>query len=257
MATKKASSTGVVDPFAVAVKKTPGGKKASSGVIVAEDFRDAAGKLISSKDDIVSAIEGYVEGATLFDQGKAMKDTHRPTLLRFARSRFCQDWLMQGKRPSSPMLTTAESGDGTFLRVVFMDSVNKLDESSYNLLATCLGSTDICDKHVTKRTDFLINPELLEEVVDVKGKDGKVEKQTVLQALKDAIMEKFAPSPNILAGLFQAIPVFQTQKGLIDKGLQLVCPDKSPTSAVRLAEFLEKGRFTTQLKPGVAGKGED
>jgi hypothetical protein len=68
--------------------------------------------------------------------------------------------------------------------------------------------------------------------------------------MTEALQEKFGPSPEILAGLFKAVDKFHTKKGLIDKGLQLVGANDLKNDAYRLAQFLELGRFTTQIKTG-------
>jgi hypothetical protein len=62
------------------------------------------------------------------------------------------------------------------------------------------------------------------------------------------LQEKFAPSPEILAALFTVVHKFETAKGLIDKGPTLV------DNPVKLAQFLEAGRFVTQLRPGATGE---
>jgi hypothetical protein len=57
-----------------------------------------------------------------------------------------------------------------------------------------------------------------------------------------------APAPRSSAALFTVVHKFETAKGLIDKGPTLV------DNPVKLAQFLEAGRFVTQLRPGATGE---
>jgi hypothetical protein len=244
-----AAKAAPVNPFAAAAKKAPA--KAVGKVrpiFVAAPFIGPDGNVRYTKAEVVEGIENYVEGHTLFEQGKAMKETNRPILLDVARFEQAKEWLVQGKRPENPALTTNEAGNGTTVKVVFMDSSNKLDDFQFSQLANLIGQ-DKAEENVTRRHEFAINPELLDQDTEVV-KAGKVVKQNVMEALTEALQEKFAASPHILAGLFTATEVFHTNKGLIDKGMQLVAPTKTPADAYRLAQFLEAGRFTTQIKTG-------
>jgi len=247
----KSNTSNTVNPFAAAQRKAPSGaKKSDAPIIVAADTKTYDGSMYS-KSEVIGAINGYVEGHQLFEQGKAMKDVGRTTIVAVARTKYAQEWLMNGKRPSNPKMVTDETGDGAMLSVIFMDSVSKLDEISFGNLASLIGE-DKAEELTLKRDDFVINPELLDQTVLVK-KDGKNIKQNVMDAIAEALQDKFGPSPEILASLFQVIPKFETTKGLIDKGLELVAPDKSADSAEKLARFLEFGRFTTQIKTGATG----
>lgn len=247
----KSTSSSAPNPFASAQRKAPAGaKKSDAPIYPAADTKTYDGGDYK-RAQIVESINAYASGHEMFEQGKAMKDTSRPTILVVARTLFARDWLNAGKRPSSPALVTDANTVGTMLKVIFMDSVKKLDEGSYGTLANLIGAAN-AEQLTVKRDDFQINPEFLDQTVDVK-KDGKVVKQNVMQAIAEALQDKFAPSPHVTAGLFTVVPRFETVKGLIDKGPNLVCPDKSPASAARLAQFLEVAGFTTQIKTGATG----
>jgi hypothetical protein len=247
---KSAAST-APNPFASAARKpTAAAKKSDSPIIVADDTKTYDGGIFS-KSQVADAIVGYAEGHEQFEQGKAMKDTNRPVLIAVARTRQAESWMMLGARPKNPKMVTDPKGTGPVVGVQFNDSVNNLDENSYATLANLIGVNN-AEQLTIKRDDFVINPELLGETAKVK-RDGKIIDQNVMTAIAEALQERFAPSPEILAALFQVVPKFTTTKGLIDKGLSLVTSGKTPADALRLATFLEVGRFTTQLKVGASG----
>jgi hypothetical protein len=249
---KATPASSAPNPFTTARRKAPAGsKKSDANIITACDFVSYNGGAFS-KNDVVQALDAYCEGHTMFEQGKAMKDTNRPTLLYLARTMFAKDWLMQGTRPKNPKVCSTEDGRGRHCAVLFFDSANKLDNGSFASLANLIGREN-ADALTIQRDDFTLNPELLYEKVKVKGRNGKEVEMVVMDAIAEAIQDKFAPSPEIARDLFTITPMFTTSKGMIDKGPQLVCPDKSPASAARLAQFLELGRFTTQIKPGASG----
>jgi hypothetical protein len=249
MAKSTATKSATVNPFAAAAKKSStSASKPARSVFIAEAHVGPDGRVLYTKDDVIAGIENYVEGHTMFEQGKAMKDTNRPIVLDVARLRQSKEWLTAGRRPENPSLTTREDGDGTFVKVIFMDSVNKLDDFQFGQLAQLIGQK-AANENTIHRHEFAINPELLDQDVQV-NKDGGVVTQNVLEAMTEALQEKFGPSPEILAGLFKAVDKFHTKKGLIDKGLQLVGANDLKNDAYRLAQFLELGRFTTQIKTG-------
>lgn len=254
----KSSSAGAsVDPFASAKRKVPAAsKKAEANIIPAQDFTSYDGGKFTLKQS-QEAIVGYAEGHEQFESGKAMKDLHRPTVLALARTKFAEQWLFNGGRPKNPALTSDPTGKGAFLKVLFFDSANKLDENSYATLANLIGAKN-AEQVTVQRDDFLINPEMLTKadgspVTCLCRKDGKVVEQPVLQAIKEALQERFAPSPEVLANLFQVIPQFHTMKGLIDKGPALVTSGKTAADAQRLAQFIVVGGFTTQVRAGADG----
>lgn len=248
MAKKTASIS--VDPFAAATKKpTSSAKKSDVPIYVASDLKDSLGNLIFSKTDICNAIDNYIEGHNLFEQGKAMKDSSRPVALAFARQSFAENWVMQGYRPKNPKIQTEEDGKGNQLGVIFQDSVSNLDENSYAQLVSCIGKAN-AEENVTQGNEFTINSELLDEVVEVSDNNGGTKQQTVMAAMIEALQQKFAPSPEILKNLFSAKPIFETKKGLIDRGLKYVTNGKTSKDIARLVDFMQVGKFTTQLKIG-------
>lgn len=253
---RTAAPAAAPNPFAVATRKVPASAgKTAANFIPPKDITTYDGAAYTAAE-VADAINNYCEGAKKFDEGDAMKKATRPILLAIGRTVFSQQWLMDGTRPSSPTLSTSPNGKGTMIKFVPTDSVAKLDDNSFATLAGLIGATK-AEACVTKRDDFVFNPELLDEVVDVNvlQADGsfRVEKQRVMDAIAAALQKTFAPSPDILGGLFKVVPVFQTNKGLIDQGLALVAPDKTEASKIRLAQFMDVGKFVTQLKPGNLG----
>jgi len=245
------AKSAAIDPFASAKRKAPAAaSKAAADIIPAQDITTYDGNSYT-KQVLSDAVEAYVQGAEWFDQGKTMKDTNRGPILSLARTVFARDWYRSGKRPSNPVVSTDVNGRGKTVKVVFMNTRNKLDETSYASLANLLGAKS-AEEHTLKRDDFLINPDVLEQDAEVLI-DGKKQKMGVMSAIAKALQSAFAPSPDILANLFQIVPKFETNKDLIDKGLELVGTSNKQESEIRLASFLEIGRFTTQLKPGALG----
>lgn len=250
MASKSAGAA--PNPFASAKSKGAGTASSpkASNVIPAQDFESYDGGKYT-KAQVAEAIESYVDGKEKYDSGETMMKANRPTVMALARTFFAKDWLMRGARPKSPLIAVDPSGRGASMKSIFTDSKAKLNEESYAALANLIGAAKA--EQVTRKADeFHINPELLDQTVAVK-KDGKVVQQNVMMAIAEALQDRFAPSPEIVANLFQVVHIFETQKGLIEKGLELCCPDKSPASAIKLAQFLEVGRFVTQLRPSGGG----
>jgi hypothetical protein len=236
------------NPFATASRKpTAATKKVAGNIFTPQDMTTYDGAKFS-KDDIAGAITAYGEGHTMFEQGKAMKETNRPTILAVARTKQAEKWLMEGARPSSPKLHATDDGSGEFTTVIFMDSVVKMDDDRYANLANLIGA-EAAEENTVRRDDFIINPELLGEKCKVFI-DGKIQELTVMDAIGRALQTAFAPSPAVGSALFHTAAVFSTKKGLLDKGIQLVTSGKTPADAQRLAQFLEVGHFTTQVKPG-------
>lgn len=246
-----AKATTAPNPFGAAQPKVAkSAAKASADIIHAQDFTSYDGG-VYKQAQVAEAIENFIEGSEQFKQGDAMMKANRPTCLALARTFFAKRWAMAGSRPSSPIIATDAAGRGKQMKAIFTDSVKKLDENSYAALANLIGAAN-AEAVTSKRDEFVINPELLDQTVKVK-KDGKVVDQNVMAAIAEALQDRFAPSPDVLANLFQVIHKFETIKGLIDKGPSLVLPDKSPASIMNLARFLEVGGFTTQLRPGASG----
>lgn len=248
----KAKVKAVVDPFAEATPKAA--KEAGKGehIIVAQDITCYNGKCYT-KSDIVSAMTNYAHGHELEKQAKAMTSVNRPLLLDFARSMFARNWLANNRnRPSNPTIYADETGNGVAMGAIFQNSIANLDEVSYPALANLIG-VKAAEEYTTKGNEFTINPAVLDREITLK-QDGKEVKQTVLESIKVALQEKFADYPEILSKLFTVKSHWNTVAGLIDAGPKLVCPDDSPPSQARLAQFLEVGRFVTQLKPSTKGK---
>lgn len=240
-----------VNPFSSAAKKPASSlKKSTRPIYIASDVHDLnTGGLLYHKAEVEQGIHNYIEGHTQFELGKAMKDTNRPIVLNFTRQNFAKEWLMNGSRPENPAIQNKEDGSGDQLKVIFQDSTAKLDDAQFDQLSSIIGQTN-ADAETIRRNEFTVNPELLDEKVKVTTKNGKIEEQTVMDAMVEALQEKFGPSPEILANLFKAKEVFETKKGLIDRGLKYVASGKTDQDAARLANFLEVGRFTTQIKVG-------
>ncbi len=252
MAKASPAAKAAPNPFETAQRKpTVSTKAADANIIVAQDYTAYDGAF-RTEAETIEAIDNYVEGATLFNQGRTMKDTNRPVILSLARTMYARDWLMRGARPSNPKVAATADGRGSQIGVLFFDSVNKLDANSYGALANLIGAK-AAEEVTLKRDDFIINPEVLGNEATVKV-DGKIQKMNVMDAIAKALQDAFSPSPEMLRSLFQVIPKFETTKGLINKGPALVTTGKTPADAVRLAQFLEIGDFTTQLRPGASGK---
>lgn len=252
---KGAAAAANVDPFAAATRPTAaGGKVSDAPRFAVEDITVYDGTPLT-KAILHESILRYAEGKRMVDDGTTMKDTHKPNVLKFARTKFAQVWLTASKRPKNPIIMLDSSGVGQTLKVMFFNNQVVLDENSYASLANSIGAAE-AERWSIKRDNFIINPEILTLTTKVK-KDGVVVEQNVLQAIKEALMEKFAPSPEILRGMFKVIPEFKTKKGLIDAGPSLVAPDKTPASVNRLAQFLADGGFTTQVREGSGGEAED
>lgn len=241
------------NPFAAAKPKTSASAaKSQAEVIPAQDFTAYDGGEYTGTQ-VQESIQNFIEGKEQFDQGEAMMKASRPTLNAIGRTFFARFWLKnRSVRPSSPIIATDPLGRGKSVKMIFQDSVAKLDENSYTALASLIGAQH-AEELTVKRDDFQINPDVLGLTVKVK-RDGKVVSQNVMEAIAEALQEKFAPSPEIVAGLFTVVHNFSTTKGLIDKGPSLVAPDASDASAQKLAQFLEVGRFVTQIKPGSQGE---
>mgnify|MGYP000247651045 CR=1 FL=1 len=242
-----------INPFTVAAAKSSSSSSSSvnhSPLYIAGDLRGGDGNIIYREEEIASAIHNYVEGHRLSELGEAMKRTSRGTVEDWTRRLYVNDWLMSGVRPENPEVTNVKDGSGDHLKVLFLDSVRKLNEGSFSALSSLIGD-QAATENTIKRYDFKINPELLDQ--KIKTKSGEM---TVMDAMVKALNSAFADTPDILANLFKATPVFETKKGLIDKGLHLVTSGKTAADVDRLREFLEVGCFTVQIKVGSSQKGE-
>lgn len=236
---------------AMGTRKAPASAaKKTADIIPSQDIKTYDGNDYT-KVALTEAVNAFVEGSELFDQGKTMRDTNRVPILALARTVFAKNWQRYGKRPDNPIVATDELGRGKTVKVIFQNSSNKMDETSYATLANLIGAAK-AEEVTLKRDDFLINPDVLEQEVEVSI-GGKKSKMRVMDAIAKALQSAFAPSPEILENLFQIVPKFETRKDLIDMGLQLVGSANAQETAIRLAQFLEVGRFTTQLKPGALG----
>lgn len=245
---KQTVPAGAPNPFASATRKpTAAVKKQVGNIVLPQDMKTYDGGVFS-KQDITESIVNYAEGHRMFEQGKAMKEASRDTILKVARTKQADKWLMEGSRPSSPKLFADANASGEFATVVFMDTSNKMDDDRYTELANLIGVA-AAEENTIRRDDFIINPELLGETCKVLF-DGKITEMTVMDAIGKALQAAFSPSPTIGSALFHTVPKFETVKGLIDKGIQLVTTGKTPADSERLARFIELGRFTTQVKPG-------
>ena len=234
------------NPFASAAKKKAGPAAKARPIYIADDVKAAAGHTLYRADEVAAAIKSYNDADSELKKAEAAQAASRPIIVGWTKAHFTQDWLMGGTRPENPSIMSASDGDQ--MKVLFIDKAAKLDEFQFSQLVDLVGQ-DEADANVIRRTEFTINPELLEETVKVA--DGsKVVEQTVMDAIIAALQVKFAPSPDILAGLFTAKEKFETKKGLVDKGLALATSGKTPQDAEKLGQFLDIIRCQTQLKPG-------
>lgn len=236
-----------INPFAAAKPKSAPGKKAKEqNIIIPLDYKTFDGGQYTASD-VTEAVNNYSEGHTMEEQGKSMKSLARPTLLSIGRTEFAKLWIKLGSRPSSPKIHAEENAQGKFATIVFMDSVNNLDDNSFSSLANLIGPK-AAEENTVQKEVFSLDSDVLEKDADVVV-DGKKQKMNVKDALIKALQTAFAPSPEILQTLFSLTPIFQTKKGLIDKGLELL-RDNGKVDPDKLAEFLLIGKFTTQVKPG-------
>lgn len=233
-----------------AVRKTPGAAaKPKANIIVAADVIDPETQnVVFNRDQIIEAIDGYAEGHKLEEQGKALKEMHRPTLVQTAQRGFAKQWVAAGSQPENPKLTTNEQGTGTFIGAAFVDREMKLDENQFNELAAVIGQ-EAAEANTTHRDEISFNAEKLNQTVKV-GADEK----TVLELVDEAITNAFTKikREDLLEGLFVVKEVFQTNKGLLPKGLSLVGGPGAGAQS-KLYEFLNAARVITTLKPGSGG----
>lgn len=243
----KAVPKGVPNPFASAQRVAPASaSKVAGNIYVASNLTAFDGSNLTTAQ-VVESVKNYSQGKELADQSKALLENNRPTVLKFAETKFAQQWLMSGGRPDNPRIVIDSFASGPQLQVAFLDSCVKLDENRYSVLESHLGPV-AAEENVVKRDQFFMNPELLEEVVEVNS-NGKRVKMRVMDAVAEALQVWFAPSPEILTSLFSIKPIFTTKKGMIDRAPSILCPDKSPASAVRLAQFIQD-LVTVQIKVG-------
>jgi len=243
----KSTATAGINAFAAATRKpTATTSKKKGNIVIARDIDTYAG-VHFPRIQVAEAINSYIEGHNLFEQGKALKDLHRSTIIGVAYTEQAIKWMNQGARPDNPKMYP-DPDASSFISVVIQDSVNKLDDNKYAALANLIGPA-AAEASTVRRDDFSINPDSLGLTCKFVI-DGKTQEATVLEALGMILDHAFAPSPQILQGLFQVNPVFTTKKGLIDEGKTLT------GNAQKLAQFLEAGHFVTQLRPG-GGKSDE
>lgn len=236
-----------VNPFTAAKVKPTAALKPDSPIFLPADTTTYDGGHYKAAD-IIDAVNNYAKGNAMEKEADAMQKASRPTILAVARTLFAMDWLKRGTRPSTPKMYSDPQGKGSMLSIIFMDKSIKMDDNRYATLCNLIGA-DNAQKNTTQRDDFSFNPDLLEDEVEVK-KDGKIIKQKVMTAIAEALQDKFAPSPAILANLFHITPKFETNKGLLDKLPQFVAKDGTVASAHRLAQAMVDTSVVTQIKPG-------
>jgi hypothetical protein len=246
--------TAAVNPFAAAKRSAPqGSSKPKTGVYVAADLPDPKDpkNILLKQAQIVEAIENYCQGNRMVNEGEAMKETNRPSVLLFARHHFALDWLMNGKFPNNPKVAVDQSGAGTVASVIFQDREIKLTNDEYADYSNLVGAKN-AEATTISRDEFWLNPELLEQEIEAPDEKGKPVKKRIMEHIADALGTKFAKRADILSNLFHVKPKFCVAKGTIHKGVELVCPNgpKDPATSTRLVDFLIKGKFVTQIKPG-------
>lgn len=234
-----------------AVRKTAGAaKKPAANIMVASDLSDPENPnhVICTKDQVIEAIDSYAEGHKLEEQGKALKEMHRPTLTQFVQRNFCKQWVTAGSLPENPKVTTNESGTGTFIGAALVDREMKLDENQFAELSAVIGE-EAAEKNVKRYDEISFNNEKLNLPVIVKGAE-----KTVLEVVDEAITNAFKgiKREDLLEGLFEVKEVFTTKKGLLPQGLQLV-GGASPGAVTKLYDLLNAARVITMLKPGNTG----
>lgn len=247
-----------------AVRKTAGAAaKPKANIIVASDVLDPETQnVVFTANQVVEAIDGYAEGHKLEEQGKALKEMHRPTLVQTAQRGFSKQWVAEGTQPENPKITTNAQGTGTFVGAAFVDREMKLDENQFNEIVAVIGE-EKAEANIVRRDEISFNPEKLNTVLVPAKLDPKTQEeiepaQTVLDLVDEAISAALqkAGREDVLEGLFVVKEVFQTKKGLLPKALGLV-GGPGPGAQVKLYDLLNAARVITTLKPGGAGAKED
>jgi hypothetical protein len=220
--------------------------KTDPRIIVASevrDFRDPD-KVLYTKDQVVEAIDGWVEGDRLEKQSKSLKKLHEPTIDDFALYHYAKRWAAKGTRPDNPKLVTQPVAGSTISYSV-KDQERILADDKFAQLANLIGAT-AAEENTVKRDEISFNQDKLEE--DVGG-------QTVLEHIDAAISDYFDKlgRSDVLEGLFEIKPKFTTKKGLIDKGLGLV-GGPGPDAARKLREFIDASMAPTAMRADASGK---
>lgn len=246
-----AAKAAPVNPFASAKKATPVASKPKANVIVAGDVLDPNGQVLFERAAVVDAINNYCEGDTMVKQGEAMMTTNRPTVLAFGKQAYTQNWVELQRLPDNPKISTDATGTGRIIGCGFNDRQVNLNDAEFAEMVALMGA-DAAEANVTRRNEFKLNPEVLDQEVACKDlKTGKPVTKPVMEHIAEALQAKFADNPEILGNLFSLTEVFKTNKGLIHKGLQLATQNpKSPAAAIQLQEFLRVTKTVIQLKPG-------
>lgn len=242
-----------VDPFAA---PPASGKKLSAKqpILVAKDFTGYDDRTYT-KNEVIDAILGHNEGHRLYEQGDAMKKKFRSTVLMFARMFFADAWLKSPSRPKNPKIFTNEAADGEFATAIFQNSSNLLDDESFAVLANLIG-TGNAEQWTTRTPTYVFNNEALQEECEVII-DGKKQKMTGINAVRQILQRAFADNPEFLAKLLIPKTNFKTVKGILDKGPEFIGSAYNPANVRRLAEFMEVSKITTQIKPGGSEEVED
>jgi hypothetical protein len=250
MATRKSGGNKApVNPFAAARVTTTAAATSKSPIYIADAVLDPTGRELFTKPQVVTAYEKYVEGHGQVEQGKSLMDANRPICLSFARIRFAQEYVMTGKMPDNPKVMTSNTGGGATATIVFQDRCVNMNDSEKERLAEYVGADNI-DSCVGTKDIFTLNPDALEMEVEVRGPDGKPNRDTVMNHMAAALQEKFKDHSQLLASLFTLKPCQQTVKGLVERAVDLVGKgDRSAQTIDRVAQFLEAAKVTTQIKP--------
>jgi hypothetical protein len=241
------------NPFATARTAAPASSKPRTNVYNVADVLAPTGGVLYSRDAVSSAIENFCKGKEQYDEGKTLMDMNRPPIEAFGIYGFCGEWLAGGKLPENPKLTTDPNGAGYVIGISFVDKEVNLTDDEYTHIANLIGAP-AAEANTVKRDVFTLNGDVLDQEVEVADPNNKGKKvaDTVMNHVAAALTEKFKDNPEILANLFTRKPIHRTAKGLIHKGLQLVCQNglRDPSARFKLGEFIRGTKTVIQLKPG-------
>lgn len=234
-------------------KKAPAakaGKKTSdSPIIVAADLPDPdTGAVKYSKEQVIDAVRGFAEGKELEKQGQTLMETHKPLLSEFARTGFSKLWAAAGTRPRSPKITTNADGTGTQITMSFIDKSSLMNDEQYADLVNLVGVANAEDA-VERFTQYSIDAKLASQEVEIGGV-----KATFQEHMETALVSYFPEQyHDTIGAMLKPKEVFQTKKGLLDRGLDMVGRG-SAGAWLKLAQFLVTARVITAYKPGAVGE---
>ena len=202
LAAKTAPAIDPFDPFAAAPVVISAGS-AKVNVILADAVVDPSGNVIYSKEEVVVAINDFIEGNAREKQGKTMKDSSRPVVEEFGLRTLAAQWLKNDKRPDNPkIIAPSYTRDDTGavklsslpdrnMTFILQDSVTKLTPERYEVLCSCIGS-NAASENTTKDSEFVFDSNVLKESITVKGRET-----TVMDVVRQALGIAFADHPEV------------------------------------------------------------